>query len=127
VPQNCINEAAHILITGINNTVTDAGVVLIPIPVVLKLKLPLRQRIVCAVLFGVGFIVCIAAAFRMYFIYEMNINYDKTWWAYPSVIAGTLELYLGIVSNCSICDLLRGGIPNCLNRLRRRSLLSRQS
>ena len=72
--------------------------VLLPIPVVLKLNLPLRQRIACAMLFGAGFIVCIAAGVRMSYTWQLNTTYDKTWLAYPVWIAGTIELYLGIVS-----------------------------
>lgn len=64
----------------------------------LKLRLPLRQRIVCALLFGAGFVVCIAGGVRIYFTYQLNTTYDKTWLAYPTWIAGTIELYLGIVS-----------------------------
>jgi hypothetical protein len=97
-PQNCINEAAHILVAGIINTFTDFCVVLIPIPVVLKLSLPLRQRILCAILFGAGFIVCIAGGVRIKYTYELNTQYDKTWLFYPTWICGTIELYLGIVS-----------------------------
>lgn len=94
-----MNEAAHILAAGIINTVTDFCVVAIPIPVVLKLRLPLRQRLFCAVLFGAGFIVCIAGAARIVYTYQLNTSYDKTWLFYPTWICGTIELYLGIVSN----------------------------
>ena len=99
-PQECLNEAAHIFAAGIINTVNDFCVVLIPIPVVLKLKLPLRQRLVCIFLFGAGFIVCIAGGVRIAWMYQLDTAYDKTWLAYPTWIAGTIELYLGIVSLC---------------------------
>jgi len=49
-------------------------------------------------LFGTGFIVCIAGAVRIYYFYQLNTTYDKTWLSYPTWICGTLELYLGIVS-----------------------------
>jgi hypothetical protein len=94
-----MNEAAHILAAGIINTFTDFCVVSIPIPVVLKLRLPLRQRLFCAILFGAGFIVCIAGAARIVYTYQLNTSYDKTWLFYPTWICGTIELYLGIVSN----------------------------
>jgi hypothetical protein len=97
-PQQCINEAVHLLVAGIINTFNDFCVVMIPIPIVLKLRLPLRQRILCAMLFGAGFIVCFAGAVRIYFFYQLNTTYDKTWLSYPTWICGTLELYLGIVS-----------------------------
>ncbi len=97
-PQKCINEAAHLLAGGIINSITDFCVVLIPIPIVMRLKLPLRQRIYCALLFGAGFIICIAGAIRIGYTYMLNTTYDKTWLAYPTWISGTIEMYLGIVS-----------------------------
>jgi hypothetical protein len=101
-PQQCINETAHLLAGGIINTSTDFCVVLIPIPVVMRLRLPLRQRIYCALLFGAGFIICIAGSFRIAYTYELNTTYDKTWLAYPTWISGTIELYLGIVSTSNL-------------------------
>ncbi len=64
----------------------------------MRLKLPLRQRIYCALLFGAGFIICIAGSFRIAYTYQLNTTYDKTWLAYPTWISGTIEMYLGIVS-----------------------------
>lgn len=53
-------------------------------------------------LFGAGFVVCIAAAVRMSYVWQLNTTYDKTWLAYPVWIAGTFELYIGIVSYCAL-------------------------
>lgn len=103
-PQKCINETAHLLAGGIINTITDFLVVMLPIPTVLALKLPTRQRIVLIFLFGAGFAVCIAGSFRVYYTYCLNTSYDKTWAAYPVWISGTIELYLGVV---------RPFTPNC--------------
>ncbi|KAF3481514.1 uncharacterized protein GIQ15_04273 [Arthroderma uncinatum] len=97
-PQNCINEAAHILAGGILNAVTDFVVVILPIPTVMTLKLPTRQRVVLCMLFGAGFAVCIAGSVRVYFTYELNISHDKTWAAYPVWISGTFEMYLGVLA-----------------------------
>jgi hypothetical protein len=62
------------------------------------LRLPWRQRILCAMLFGAGFIVCIAGGIRIKYGYLLTTGYDKTWLFYPTWICGTIELYLGIVS-----------------------------
>lgn len=97
-PQKCINETYHLLAAGIINTITDFCVVLIPIPIVLKLRLPRRQQIILVMIFGAGFIVCFAGAVRIYFTYQLTITYDKSWAAYPEWIAATLEMYCGIVS-----------------------------
>ncbi|KFZ25122.1 hypothetical protein V502_00398 [Pseudogymnoascus sp. VKM F-4520 (FW-2644)] len=97
-PQKCINETAHLLAGGIINTITDFLVVMLPIPTVLALKLPTRQRIILIFLFGAGFAVCIAGSVRVYYTYYLNTSYDKTWAAYPVWISGTIELYLGVIA-----------------------------
>lgn len=97
-PQRCINQNIHLLLQGIFNILSDFNVVLIPIPIVLKLKLPRGQRIMVALLFGTGFIVCLAGVVRTYYFYRATINYhDITWDAYPVWLAAGIELYLGIV------------------------------
>jgi hypothetical protein len=98
VPQNCINEKIHLLIQGILNIIADFFAVLIPIPVVLKLNLPIRQRIIVAMLFGAGFVVCFAGVVRTIYMYLVTENYyDVTWDAYPVWLSTAVELYIGIV------------------------------
>ncbi|EZF31966.1 hypothetical protein TMEN_9324 [Trichophyton mentagrophytes] len=97
-PQECINETAHLLGGGILNTLTDVSVVFLPFPTVMSLKLPTRQRVMLCVLFGAGFVVCIAGCFRAYFLHKLNTSYDKTWAGYPLWISGTIEMYLGVIA-----------------------------
>jgi hypothetical protein len=98
VPQKCIDEKTHLLFQGIINIVSDFFVVMIPIPIVLKLKLPLRQRIFVALLFGCGFVVCFAGIVRTYYFYRLTDGYhDITWDAFPVWISSAIELYIGIV------------------------------
>ncbi|GBF61945.1 hypothetical protein TMEN_4465 [Trichophyton mentagrophytes] len=97
-PQECINETAHLLIGTIINIFTDFLVVILPIPTVMSLKLPYRQRIVLALLFGAGFAVCIAGSVKAYYIHVCSASHDKTWDFYPVWISGTIELYLGVIA-----------------------------
>lgn len=99
VPQHCINENVHLTIHGSLNILWDFCAVLIPIPIVLSLHLPLRQRIIVALLFGIGFVVCLAGIVRTYYLYKATASYhDVTWDAYPAWLGTAVELYLGIVS-----------------------------
>jgi hypothetical protein len=103
VPQRCFDQKIHLLVQGTLNIIYDFCVVLIPIPVVLRLNLALRQRIIVALLFGAGFIVCIAGTARTYFMYRCTDGYhDITWDGYPVWIATAIELYIGIVSSLLI-------------------------
>jgi hypothetical protein len=97
-PQHCINEKIHLLVQGIINIIADFLVVLTPIPVVLKLNLPIRQRIIVAMLFGAGFVVCFAGVVRTIYMYRVTDGYyDVTWDAYPAWLSTAIELYIGIV------------------------------
>jgi len=98
VPQQCINQRIHLVIQGTINILNDFCVVLIPIPTVLRLRLPLRQRIIVALLFGAGFVVCFAGIARTYYMYRVTDGYrDVTWDAYPVWLSTAVELYVGIV------------------------------
>jgi hypothetical protein len=97
-PQNCINERSHLLVGGIINTLTDFLVVLLPLPTVFALKIPRRQQIIFKVIFGAGFVVCVAGICRIYFTYKATSTYDRTWESYGLWISAVLELYIGIVS-----------------------------
>lgn len=99
-PQQCINEAQHLLAAGCINTATDFLIVLIPIPTVVKLKLPRKQLIVVTALFAGGVFATAAGAVRTFFT---NVAFtdpkgDRTWNAYKVTLVTGLELFIGIVS-----------------------------
>ena len=96
-PQKCINQGLNLIIAGGLNTLNDFLVVSFPIPTVLKLQLPFRQRIALIVLFAGGYVVCIAGGIRTYYTYHMVMSYDTSWEAYPNWISGSIELYIGVV------------------------------
>lgn len=98
------------MIQGTFNILYDFCVVLIPIPIVLRLNLPLQQRVIVALLFGVGFVVCFAGVVRTYYMYKVTDGYhDVTWDADPVWLGTAVELYLGIVSLSlsSVCKHVR--------------------
>ena len=98
-PQACINDQAHFLAANIINLVSDFLVVLIPIPVVMKLKMKARQRAIVIGLFSTGFVVCIVGVVRTIYaqILLMQPSNDFTWNGAPVYISGAVELYIGIV------------------------------
>ncbi|KAK1987201.1 integral membrane protein [Colletotrichum cereale] len=99
-PQNCINEATHLLAASIINTVTDFLVVLLPlviIRVVYAGKLTSRQMIIVNLLFGAGFLASFAGAARTYFTWIMTIQPDASWHAWINWLVSCIELFLGII------------------------------
>ena len=54
--------------------------IILPIPIVWKLELPLRQRIAVISIFFLGLIVCAAGIMKLLFIIQaMILSYDSTW------------------------------------------------
>lgn len=51
---SCINRPAVYVATAVSNIVTDLFILVIPIPMVVRLKIPLQQKIGLACMFAVG-------------------------------------------------------------------------
>ncbi|KAL1875225.1 hypothetical protein Daus18300_003296 [Diaporthe australafricana] len=98
-PQKCINEELHLLAAGCINTTTDFLIVLLPIPYVVRLKLPRKQQIIIVSLFTGGLFVTAAGAVRTY-VFHITLTdptRDLTWNAWVIIIVSALELYIGII------------------------------
>ena len=91
---------------GIINSVSDLLTTVLPIPIVMRLQMPLKQRIGVCVLLCIGFIVTIAGSIRTYFTWKSLIaSWDETWYAYPLWIAAAVEIDLGLVHVPILCDM----------------------
>lgn len=51
---SCINRPAVYVATAVSNIVTDLFILVIPIPMVIRLKIPVQQKIGLASMFAVG-------------------------------------------------------------------------
>lgn len=88
-----------LLIAGIINSLADFAVTLLPIPLIMRLRIPMRERIGAAVLLGLGFAVTVAGGVRTYFVWLSMIDqWDQNWYAYGLWIAVAVEIDLGVVS-----------------------------
>ncbi|KZM19709.1 uncharacterized protein EKO05_0004087 [Ascochyta rabiei] len=103
---SCMNEGTATIICGIINCVADFATTVTPIPLVLGLHMPRRQRYAVALLFSMGIIVTVAGIVRTWFIYKSLITtYDNTWYAYPLWIAAAVEIDLGVI--CASAPVLK--------------------
>jgi hypothetical protein len=72
---------------------------MLPIPLIMRLKMPLKHRIEVCFLLGLGFVVTIAGIVRTYFIWKSLIDsWDTTWYSYPLWIAAAVEIDVAVVS-----------------------------
>lgn len=96
---HCLDEGKVMLGGGVINCVSDLLTTVLPIPIVMRLQMPLKQRVGVCVLLCLGFIVTIAGVIRTYFIWKSLIDsWDQTWFAYPLWIAAAVEIDLAVVS-----------------------------
>ncbi|KAI0171598.1 hypothetical protein BJ166DRAFT_589655 [Pestalotiopsis sp. NC0098] len=95
-PQKCIDEAAHLLVAGITNILTDFAIVILPIRMTASLQLPRRQHYILYALFCTGFCACVVGVVRTYYTWVFTTNYDKTWYGWAVWVSSTIELYVGI-------------------------------
>jgi hypothetical protein len=94
----CINEGAWSVAAGVSNCFMDVLVTTLPIPIILKLSMTLRKRVVVIVLLNLGLLATICGALRTYYTWKSLIHsYDITWEGYGLWIAGAIELNIGIV------------------------------
>ena len=54
LPGTCTNTTAFFYTNAAFNIVTDIAIILLPVPIVVSLHLPLRQKIVLSFVFAVG-------------------------------------------------------------------------
>jgi hypothetical protein len=96
---HCLDGNQDVFIASVVNIFTDFLTTVVPMPLIWRLKLPLRQRIAVIAIFGLGITVNIAGSVRTYFTWkDMIDSYDETWYAWPVAMAGAVEINLGIVS-----------------------------
>lgn len=97
--QRCLDEGWATLGCGVANNVADIIVVALPIPLIARLQLPLRQRAGAIILISLGLIVCVAGGARTYFTWFALIDtYDYTWNGLGIYVSAMIEVDLGVVS-----------------------------
>jgi len=99
VGAKCINEAPASLSGGIVKTLLDFSVTTLPIPLILKMNMPTKQKLGVAGVIGLGYIVTMAGIVRTYYVWKtLYATDDIAWYSYPLFLAAGIETNLGIVS-----------------------------
>lgn len=94
----CLDEGTTTLAIGIINCVADLLTTLLPIPLVMRLKMPMRDRIGVCILLSLGIVVTVAGVVRTYYIWQSLINsWDETWFSYPLWICAAVEIDVAVV------------------------------
>ncbi|KAI1455088.1 hypothetical protein F4805DRAFT_289187 [Annulohypoxylon moriforme] len=91
---NNINIAQAVL-----NIMSEVAIIILPIPVIHRLNMPTRQKVVVGLIMGLGSAVVTISIARIAFVKAMVQDNDVTWTQAESALFASLELNLGIMCN----------------------------
>ncbi|KAF4456694.1 Puromycin-sensitive aminopeptidase [Fusarium austroafricanum] len=85
---------------GVLNIASDVILIVLPIPIIYKLKLPLKQRITAILLLTLGSGVIIVSCIRFGYVQVMQENPDNTWIQAYAALWSCIEMNVAIICNC---------------------------
>ncbi|KAG0642473.1 hypothetical protein HOY80DRAFT_1105061 [Tuber brumale] len=99
VKSKCLNDSVLLVSASVINTCADFWVAFLPAPMLMKVSLPFRQKIILVFLFGFAGLVCIAGVCRTIFLHKtVFATYDVTWYGALSFFWGAIETDIGIAT-----------------------------
>ncbi|KAF3933258.1 hypothetical protein ABW19_dt0207995 [Dactylella cylindrospora] len=93
----CDGLVMYYVITSIG-VASDMAILFLPIPIVLKLQLPIYKKVAVLLLFGLGGLACVFAILRMINLFDGVKGIDLTWDIVPVALFGQLEVTLAIIA-----------------------------
>lgn len=75
----CLNRPTLYILTAATNIISDLILFVLPIPMVIKLQIPTRQKIGLVGIFGVGSLTVITSIVRVAILPQLLTNPDATW------------------------------------------------
>ncbi|KZZ98907.1 hypothetical protein AAL_02458 [Moelleriella libera RCEF 2490] len=97
---NCVNFGVLALVHNICNIVTDLAIFVMPIPPVLKLKLPRERKIYVLLSFLLGASACVVSVVRTAYTLDIGSTVDNSWDMVPGANISIAEIMAGILAAC---------------------------
>lgn len=95
----CYDPTILFVFTAALNLFSDAVILLIPIPTLLRLGVPLKQRLALIAIFSVGMLAIAASAVRMHVMQLWAVSpYNSAMYGTPLLLWGQVEVNSGIIS-----------------------------
>ncbi|KAI2625151.1 hypothetical protein GGS21DRAFT_531535 [Xylaria nigripes] len=103
--KRCVNRAAVFLSTLVTDLIFDVLILVMPIPVVMRLQLPRKDRIAVLGMFLLGATVIAVSIARLVQLLEVNSQYlfffyDETYYTSPAFFWANIELAIAVLSAC---------------------------
>ncbi|KAJ0124249.1 integral membrane protein [Diaporthe amygdali] len=112
---SCINSAALYIATAAANIISDVILFILPIPMLVALQVPLKQKIGLMCIFGVGSITIVTSILRAAVLPSLLTSTDPTWDVSYASLLIVVEANLIIV--CGMLPTLRKFILSVAPRL----------
>ncbi|KAN0089257.1 hypothetical protein V8E51_019517 [Hyaloscypha variabilis] len=107
IPGTCIKVYPFYISFTALNMVFDLAIFILPIPILLRLHLPRRQRVGLACIFGLGLmqVVLVASIARLQAMVNLfsapSYESDNTWTTVNLIIWSAVEIHLGLLISCT--------------------------
>ncbi|KAI9154744.1 hypothetical protein HJFPF1_07301 [Paramyrothecium foliicola] len=97
VSGKCVDLPSLYIAIAVANIVSDCVLFVIPIPTIVKLKMPLAQKIGAGIMFGVGSVTVATSIVRMVYLPSLLGSLDIPWVAAPANVWSFVEVNLFII------------------------------
>ncbi|KAJ6261574.1 hypothetical protein Dda_4244 [Drechslerella dactyloides] len=103
------------LAQGLVNLISDVILFCLPLPTVLAMRRPRKERAWLIGLFGLGLLVCVFAGLRLKAMYK-TFSGDQSWYGYELWLWVSLEVHIGIIIASLpgirlLCIIVFGKVP----------------
>ncbi|KAI4259363.1 MAG: hypothetical protein LQ352_000772 [Teloschistes flavicans] len=109
---HCDSVAVNCIVGAAINTLTDVIILVLPMPIIWRLQVPLRNKFILSLIFGFGFFICIISIIRLrtllaYTTAPMMVLYDSDGLYHNNlpILYTIVESSLGI--NCACLVLMK--------------------
>ncbi|USP74480.1 uncharacterized protein yc1106_01754 [Curvularia clavata] len=97
--QKCLTDLN--LFMACINIITDFLILCLPLPMLRALQLPMKQKVLLGMVFGVGSGVVVISMVRIIYVYSMISDPDSTYNVAKACIFSTIELNGGVICVCT--------------------------
>ncbi|KKK24235.1 hypothetical protein P175DRAFT_0557941 [Aspergillus ochraceoroseus IBT 24754] len=83
LPGRCISSTGSLIASSALNVLSDMTILLLPLTVIMRLRLPPKSKLILGVVFGTGVLGCISSVFRLIYSILLTRTGDFTWGIAP--------------------------------------------
>ncbi|KAF3042864.1 hypothetical protein E8E12_000618 [Didymella heteroderae] len=76
---SCLDRTPLYMATAVLNMITDILLLVLPLPMIVKLQMPVIQKAGLICVFGIGSATCVTSAVRLVLLFPMLRTIDQTW------------------------------------------------